>query len=90
VHEHEYVAPKRVVTSAAARPHIQALESMRLRGYADGGLVANASVSSADAAMASARSIQDMTLILDLSETAKGLKNIEQRERAARLNNRRK
>jgi len=89
VHAHEYVAPKRVVMSASAQPHIQALESMRLRGYADGGLVANASVSSADASLASARSLQDMTVVLDLSETAKGLKTIEQRERAARLNNRR-
>jgi hypothetical protein len=90
VHEHEYVAPKRVTMSAAAQPHIQALENMRLRGYADGGLVSNSSVSSASAAMASASAIQDMTFVLDLSETAKGLKTIEQRERVSRLNNKRK
>lgn len=39
VHEWEYVVPKRVNLSPEAQPHIAALESMRLRGYADGGLV---------------------------------------------------
>ncbi len=41
VHKGEYVAPQTVVNSPRAQPHIRALESMRLRGYADGGLVAN-------------------------------------------------
>ncbi len=39
VHADEYVAPKHVVNNPSARPHIQALESMRLRPYFDGGLV---------------------------------------------------
>jgi hypothetical protein len=90
VHEHEYVAPKRVTMSASAQPHIQALESMRLRGYADGGLVANTSTGSASAAMASANAIQNMPApILDVSETMKVMKTIDQRERAVRLNNKR-
>lgn len=38
VHKGEYVAPQTVVNSAAAQPHIQALERMRT-GYADGGFV---------------------------------------------------
>lgn len=41
VHADEYVVPKRINNSARAQPHIHALESMRLRGYADGGLVSN-------------------------------------------------
>lgn len=41
VHADEYVTPKHIVHSAAAQPHLAALESMRLRGYADGGLVTN-------------------------------------------------
>lgn len=41
VHRGEYVVPQRVNYNPAARPHIQALESMRLRPYADGGFVAN-------------------------------------------------
>lgn len=41
VHADEYVTPKRVKNSPEAQPHIMALERMRLRGYADGGLVTN-------------------------------------------------
>lgn len=59
VHEHEYVAPKRVVMSPAAQPHIQALEGMRLRGYANGGLVTNSIVSGADQAMLVANAFRD-------------------------------
>jgi hypothetical protein len=39
VHADEYVTPKRVKNLPQAQPHISALERMRLRGYADGGLV---------------------------------------------------
>jgi hypothetical protein len=48
VHADEYVTPKRVVNSPAARPHIAALESMRLRGYAEGGMVARAATNEAN------------------------------------------
>jgi chromosome segregation ATPase len=41
VHADEYVTPKRVKNLPQAQPHIAALEQMRLRGYADGGLVTN-------------------------------------------------
>jgi hypothetical protein len=41
VHADEYVAPKWIVNNPKAQPHIAALENMRLRGYADGGLVVN-------------------------------------------------
>lgn len=40
VHKGEYVAPKNVVSSPAAKPHLRALERMR-GGYADGGFVTN-------------------------------------------------
>lgn len=39
VHADEYVTPKRVTHMAEAQPHLAALERMRVRGYADGGLV---------------------------------------------------
>lgn len=39
VHADEYVTPKRVRHMPEAQPHLMALERMRLRGYADGGLV---------------------------------------------------
>lgn len=40
VHKGEYVVPQRVVNSPEGRSHITALERSRLRGYADGGFVA--------------------------------------------------
>lgn len=91
VHEGEYVTPKRVVTSAAAQPHLQALESMRMRGYADGGLVTNTATRGSTEALMAADAIRNMPVpVLDLSETKKGLQTIEQRERVSRLNNRKK
>jgi hypothetical protein len=41
VHADEYVVNKSINNSPAAQPHIAALESMRVRGYADGGYVSN-------------------------------------------------
>lgn len=41
VHADEYVAPKHIVNNPVAKPHIAALESMRTKGYADGGFVTN-------------------------------------------------
>lgn len=40
VHKGEYVTPKHLVESPAAKPHLAALERMRT-GYADGGFVTN-------------------------------------------------
>lgn len=41
VHADEYVVPKRIVNNPAARSSIANLEAMRVRPYADGGLVSN-------------------------------------------------
>lgn len=41
VHKGEYVASQAVVNTPAAQPHLAALESMRTKGYADGGFVTN-------------------------------------------------
>lgn len=41
VHKGEYVAPQHIVNNPVAQPHISALESMRTKGYADGGFVTN-------------------------------------------------
>lgn len=51
VHKGEYVAPQHVMSNPSAAPHINALESMRLRGYADGGFVANQAAAPANNAM---------------------------------------
>jgi uncharacterized protein YoxC len=48
VHRDEYVVPQEIVHSSAGRAHINALESMRLSGYAVGGHVTKAMTSEAD------------------------------------------
>lgn len=60
VHKGEYVAPKNVVSSPAARPHISALENMRVRGYADGGYVANRGTAPAQSALITASAFKNL------------------------------
>lgn len=82
VHADEYVTPKRVVNSPAARPHIAALESMRLRGYAEGGLVARAATNEVNQQLATINAIKAMPRpVLDLAETARGLRKLEYKEK---------
>lgn len=51
VHKGEYVAPKSVVSSPAAKPHLRALERMR-GGYSDGGFVTNTNTFEANQTLA--------------------------------------
>lgn len=60
VHRGEWVAPQHIVKSPAAQPHIQALESMRLKGYADGGFVTNSNAQNAQQAMIMANAIKNL------------------------------
>lgn len=60
VHADEYVTPKHIVNSPAAQPHLAALESMRTRGYADGGFVANTNMEASRQAMMMANLIKGM------------------------------
>lgn len=60
VHKGEWVAPQHIVKSPAAQPHIAALENMRLRGYADGGFVANTNMQSSQQAMIMANAMKNL------------------------------
>lgn len=60
VHKGEWVAPQHIVRSPAAQPHIAALESMRLKGYADGGFVANSNMEASRNAMIMANTIKNL------------------------------
>lgn len=60
VHANEYVAPSEVVMSPSARPHLAALENMRLRGYADGGLVTNSLTSETNQSLVLANTLKRM------------------------------
>lgn len=86
VHKGEYVAPQDVVRSAAARPHINALEGMRLRGYADGGFVANQNTASAQQALITANVIKNMPQpVLGVEEVTRVQRRIEAREKVGKL-----
>lgn len=60
VHEGEYVVPKRIVHNPTFSGQIHALESARVRGYADGGLVTNAAVNPINTEMMIANSMKNM------------------------------
>lgn len=60
VHKGEYVVPQSVNYSPAARPHINALESMRTKGYADGGFVANQSTAPVNQALIMANALKSL------------------------------
>lgn len=60
VHKGEYVTPQHIVNSPVARPHLQALESMRLKGYADGGFVANSNMEGARQAQMLAQAFKNL------------------------------
>lgn len=62
VHADEYVTPKHIVHSPAAQPHLAALESMRVRGYADGGFVTNQSTASAQQALIMANALKNLPI----------------------------
>lgn len=59
VHRGEYVVPQNVNYSPAAQPHIAALESMRTKGYADGGFVANTNMEPARNALMMANMLKN-------------------------------
>lgn len=60
VHADEYVVPKRIVNSSAGQHHIAALEGMRTRPYADGGLVTNTNSQQVNTQLALANLIKNL------------------------------
>lgn len=60
VHKGEYVVPQSVMSSPAAQPHISALESQRVRGFADGGFVTNQNTAQTQQAMITANALKNL------------------------------
>jgi len=86
VHEHEYVTPKRVVMMPQAQYHINALENMRTRGYADGGLVTGQATYYAEQAYITADAIENMPPPeVSVYEITKLQRRIAAREKTSRL-----
>lgn len=86
VHKGEYVAPQQVVNSPQAQPHLQALEAMRLRPYADGGFVTNQNTASAQQALITANAIKNMPQpVVGVEEVRRVWNRVEVREKVAKL-----
>ena len=86
VHADEYVVPKHINNSAAAKPHIQALETMRVRGFADGGFTTNESISATQQALIMANAIKNMPpAIVSVSEINRVQDRIAVREKLSTL-----
>lgn len=85
VHKGEYVTPKNVVESPAAKPHIAALERMR-SGYADGGFVTNRNIESSQQALIMANAFKNLPPAqVSVVEVTKVQNKISAREKIARL-----
>jgi len=86
VHKGEYVAPKHIVSSPAAQPHISALESMRVRGYADGGFVTNINTASTQQAMITANALKNLPPAeVSVVEINKVNRRVQARENISRI-----
>lgn len=86
VHADEYVTPKQVVNNPMAKPHLQALESMRLRGYADGGFVTNQNTMSAQASLAMVNAIKQLpTPEVSVKEITRTQRRVSVRESTTKI-----
>lgn len=86
VHADEYVVPKNINNSAAAQPHIKALETMRTRGYADGGFVTNETISASQQALIFTNALRNLPPAeLSVKEVTTIQNRIAARENISRL-----
>lgn len=85
VHKGEYVTPQHIVKSPAAAPHLQALESMRLKGYADGGFVANSNMSEVRQAQMISQMVRNLPApVVSVVEVTRVQKRVQQKENITR------
>lgn len=86
VHKGEYVVPQSVNYSAAAQPHIAALENMRVRGYADGGFVANTTASEPNNALIIANVLRSLPVPeVSVVEITKTQRRVQAKENISTL-----
>jgi hypothetical protein len=86
VHKGEYVTPQHVMSNPAAKPHISALESMRLKGYADGGFVVNQSTAPANNSLLVANAFKNMPVpVVSVKEINTVQNRIRVKEQTATL-----
>lgn len=86
VHKGEYVVPQSVNYSAAAQPHIAALESMRTKGYADGGFVVNQATADTQQSLIFANALKNLPQpVVGVKEITTKMKAVQVKETVTRL-----
>lgn len=86
VHKGEYVTPQHVMSNPEAKPHLRALENMRVRGYADGGFVTNTNISAAQQSIIMANALKNMpNPVVSWTEGRKVGRRVEVREKVSRI-----
>lgn len=86
VHKGEYVAPQHVVNNPTAKPHLKALENMRVRGFADGGFTTNESISSSQQALIMANAMKNLPPVYaSWTEGRRVGRRVEFREKVSKL-----
>lgn len=85
VHADEYVTPKWLVHDQRAQPHLMALEGMRRRGYADGGLVSNGITQPINQQFELSNIFKNMPpSVVEVVEIRKGMKKVEVKEKLSK------
>lgn len=86
VHAGEYVVPQTVMSTPAGQSHVAALEQMRTRPFADGGFVANQSISPYQMAVITANALKNMpTPVVSWREGQKVGRTVEWRESVSKI-----
>lgn len=86
VHKGEYVTPQHVMSNPQSAPHIRALESMRLRGYNDGGYVTGVSVEPTELALITVNAIKNLPpMYVGVKEIMQTQRRIEAREKVTKI-----
>lgn len=86
VHRGEYVTPKAIVENPMARPHLAALESMRTKGYADGGFVTNTNTYEAQQALFISNIMKNLPApVVSVKEFAKVEKQVQVKQSVTRI-----
>lgn len=86
VHKGEYVTPQNVMRNPAATPHIAALESMRTKGYADGGFVTGRATSEANAALITANAFKNLPRpVVEVVEITRAQRKVEVKQKISTL-----
>jgi hypothetical protein len=86
VHRGEYVVPQHIVKNPIYQPIISGLESVRLRGYSDGGLVANTSTASMNESLALMNAIKNMPApVVSVKEVSRVQGRVRTKQNISRL-----